>query len=142
MNLYELSYLVSPELSEEELNSYLEKINGLISKEGELKKSENLGLKNLSRLIKEKKTAYLVSSLFELEPEKLSGLKEEIGKEKEMLQSTIIRRKEEKKRKEKIRKPEKETTEAKEEKEKASGEPEKKEDLEKIGEKLDEILKD
>lgn len=145
MYLYELTYLVSPELSEEELNSYLEKINALIKKQGELKKTEQLGLKNLSRLIGDKKTAFLVSSLFQLEPEHLAALKEEINKDTGILQSLITRRREEKvKKKEKrqIKEQPLEEKEEKEEKEKKSEEPDKKEDLEKIGEKLDEILKD
>jgi ribosomal protein S6 len=138
MYLYELSYLISPELSEEELNNHMEEINNLIAKEGELKKTESLGLKNLGRFIKEKKTAYLVSSLFELEPEKLPLLKEEIKKNQAVFQSIIIRKKKEKMRKERAKRPREEGEENKITKE----EPGKKEKLEKIGEKLDEILKD
>jgi small subunit ribosomal protein S6 len=126
MKSYQLTYLISPRLNEEELKKIEEKLNSAIKEEGGiLKNSEILGRKKLTSKIKREEEAVLVNLNFDLEPEKIENLKKEIKAESKILRYLLISKEEERKRAEapKIKKIKKEKVE-----------------LEKIEEKLKEIL--
>jgi small subunit ribosomal protein S6 len=132
MKLYELTYLISSEFSEEELENFQKKINSFIQEEGGiLEKSENPIKRKLEYPIKKKGRAYLVTTKFRSEPEKLENLDKRMKKEPSLLRYMIFTKKEP----EKIKIPEiRPKTEIKKIKK------EKKVELEKIDEKLNEIL--
>ncbi len=82
MKSYELTYLISPELSAEELKSLQEKINSLIQKEGGLLTEVNLPKKkDLAYQIKKNKEAYLINLNFHFSPEKLKNLEKKLKAE-------------------------------------------------------------
>ena len=91
MKKYELTYLVSPELSEEGLKSLQEKINSLIQKDegilGEI--SINSQIK-LSYPIKKKTSAYLITLNFQLDPKKIVDIEKTIKTETDVLRYIIL----------------------------------------------------
>lgn len=130
MTLYELTYLISPELKEGELGDFSQKIDSLISKNGKIIKSESPKRINLAYPIQKKEAASLATFEFHSSPQKIEGLKKEFEKEKKILRFLLVKRK----GIERIRKPKK----IKEEKLM----PEKKVELKEIEEKLEKILKE
>ena len=93
MKLYELTYLISPELSESELKSLNEKINSLIQKEkGVLNEAKMPMKKKLAYLIKKQREAFLTDLSFYLEPDKLGSLEKELKSEKKILRYLILAR--------------------------------------------------
>lgn len=126
--LYELTYLISPEIKEEELKNLSQKINSLVLKTGKIVKSESPKKINLAYPIQKKEEAFLVTFEFLSEPQKIEDLKKEFEKEKKVLRFLLVK----KKGIEKIKKPK----EIKKEKPR----PEKKVELKEIEEKLDKIL--
>ncbi len=89
---YELSYLISPELSQSELEDFLKKIESLVSKTGKILKSENPKKTKLSYPIQKKKQAFLNVFEFQAEKEKIDNLKKEIEKEKNILRYLLIKK--------------------------------------------------
>lgn len=129
MRLYELTYLISPDLSEEELKAFQEKINSFVQAEGgRVRESKNLIKKKLEYPIKNRDKVYFGTLNFYSDPEKLENFEKKLKKESLILRYLILN----KKTLEKIKIPEI-RTEVKIKKEK-------KVKLEKIEEKLDEIL--
>ncbi len=76
MRHYELTYLISPELSEEEIKSFQEKIISLIQGVGG----------SLSEVLEpaRKKMAYLATLNFHLDPEKLGNLEKGLKSENQV----------------------------------------------------------
>jgi len=94
MKLYELTYLISPGLSEEGLKSLGEKINSLIQKEGGVLNEVNLPIKKgLVYPIKKNKETFLASLNFYLEPGRLENLEKELKTEKKILRYLILAKK-------------------------------------------------
>lgn len=94
MRLYELTYLILPELKEEELNSLQEKIISLIQNNGGvLVSSEEPTKKSLFYPIKKKTEALLATLSFQLKPEKLKELEKKLKAEKNILRYLIITKK-------------------------------------------------
>lgn len=127
MRYYELSYIASSKLNEEELKSLQERIILKLKNEGGILDEETPPLKRtLAYPIKKETEAFLVSLSFFLNGEKIEKIKKELEKEKEILRYLLFQKKapKEKLEKEKIKKPEKP----------------KKVDLEELEEKLEEIL--
>jgi small subunit ribosomal protein S6 len=94
MKLYELAYLISPELSEEELKSLREKISSLVQKEGGVLNEINFpNKKSLFFPIKKQKEAFLIDLTFYLEAEKLGNLEKELKSEKKILRYLILTKK-------------------------------------------------
>ena len=126
MKSYQLTYLISPRLNEEELQKIEEKLNSAIKEEGGiLKNSQILGRKKLTSKIKKEGEAIFVNLDFDLNPEKIENLKKKINSESKILRSVIILKKERERKVEaqRVKKIKKEKVE-----------------LEKIEEKLKEIL--
>jgi len=91
MKLYELTYLISSDLSEEEVNSLLEEINSFIKEnQGILEKHSPLLKKQLSYPIKKKATAYLANLTFQIEPERLKEIKKQIESKTKILRYLIV----------------------------------------------------
>jgi len=90
MKLYELAYLISPELKEEEAKIFYDKISSLLTKEGEVLKSQSPQKTGLAYPIKNKNEAFFADFEFELEVENLETLKKELEKEKDILRFLLI----------------------------------------------------
>ncbi len=90
MKFYELTYLTTPDLSEENLKNLIEKISSFISEQsGILSKSTKATKKKLGYEIKKKKEAFLVSLDFSLKPENLKSLKDKLNSENQILRHLI-----------------------------------------------------
>jgi len=153
MKSYELTCLVKPESSLEELKGFQEKIIGLLQKQnGVLEKARNTQKITLGYEIKETKEAHLVVFQFKMLPEKLIDLKKGLDIEDSIIRYLILNKKEEKKviKKEKVenKKMSTEKEETKEEIEKEIEEEtkkrkplkEKKVEIGDLDKKLEEIL--
>ena len=93
MKLYELTYLISPELSEEELKNIQEKINSLIQKGAGVLHEVKLPIKKkLVERIKKQREAFLTNLSFYLEPDKLGNLEQQLKSEKKILRYLILAR--------------------------------------------------
>jgi len=94
MKNYELSYLINPELSEEEVKNLSQKITGYIQEEkGTVETLENPVRKRLGYPIKSKGTAYFISLSFYLKVENLASFQEKIKKEPEILRYILVNKK-------------------------------------------------
>lgn len=149
MKTYELTYIISSEITSEEAGAVANEVNSFLqSKEGVILRSDNPVAKTLSYPIKKMGSGYFVISEFQIEPEKLAELNEKLEKDEKILRHVIIIKNPAKIRKERrgARKPlfstavepiELKNTAAEEKEEKKS---DKKIELKEIEKKLDEIL--
>ncbi|MBZ9572503.1 30S ribosomal protein S6 [Patescibacteria group bacterium] len=93
MKYYELTYLVSPELSEEKIKNFSEKTNSFIKEEGgSLGKVKNPLKRELGYLIKKRGTAYLISVDFHLDSKKLENLEKKLKSESQVLRYVITKK--------------------------------------------------
>jgi len=131
MKYYELNYLISPEISEEEVRAFQEKTAALIKEEGGIliEGSNLLSKKKLAYPIKKKGEAYLATLNFQLNPEKLPNLEKKIKLDLQILRYLIL-----------TKSPEKRISVLREEKVKPVSVSEKKVELKEIEKKLEEIL--
>ncbi len=83
MKNYELTYLISPELSDEEINSLQERIKAFIQNEGGV-------LSDANPLIKKGALVYLIALTFQLSPEKLENLGKQLKQESQILRYLIL----------------------------------------------------
>lgn len=128
MRYYELAYLISPDLPEENAKTLHQRIISLIQEKGGLldlsKDPERI---NLSYPIEKKEKAYLASIVFYLKSEEINNLKNQIESETEILRFLLYAKK-----RPKIVRVEQEKQEIKK--------PSKKVELKDINKKLEEIL--
>ena len=124
MKKYEITYLAQPDLTEEELKTLLDKIVGFIQKqEGIIEAIADPQKIQLAYQIKERRDAFLICLSFSLNPDKVKEVEKKIKTEKEILRHImIIKRK------------------LGQIKEKAAPVEEKKVELKKIDQKIEEIL--
>lgn len=90
---YELSSLISSQLSEEEIKAFLDKISSMVSAEG----GESIEVKNSIRKrvgypIKHERQAWFSVVNFEMEPEKLENLQTKIKDFPEILRFMVTNR--------------------------------------------------
>ena len=91
MKLYELAFLISPEIKDEEVNSYLEKVDNFIKEEGGVLVSPGRPLKTrLAYPIKKQTQAFLASIVFQLETERVTNLEKKIRAENQILRYLIL----------------------------------------------------
>jgi len=91
MKLYELTYLIRPEIDEKELETLSEKIKSLIIEKGGILGKESAAIKKkLGSQIKKKSLAYFKNLDFQLEPEKIQEIKKEIETEKNILRFIFL----------------------------------------------------
>lgn len=94
MKLYELTYLISPDLSGEELKTFSQKIDDIIREEGGvLIEGKNPVKKELNYPIKKKKIAYLTVVNFHLDPTKLEILQKKLKAKSQILRYLLIAKK-------------------------------------------------
>ncbi len=91
MKYYELACLISPNLSEQELNSFSEKINSLVQEQGAIL-DKILPEKKivLGSPIKKNTSAFFKILTFNLNPEKLNDLGKKLKDNKEILRYSIL----------------------------------------------------
>jgi len=91
MKVYELTYIISPEITSEEAEAEAKELESAISsKEGMVLKQSNPIAKALSYPIKKHASGFFGILEFQLEPEKLIELKEIIGKDGKIVRHIII----------------------------------------------------
>ncbi|OIO46059.1 MAG: 30S ribosomal protein S6 [Parcubacteria group bacterium CG1_02_39_15] len=90
MKSYELTCLISPDLSEEELKQLEEKVASFIrEEEGILNGTSLVVRKALSYPVKKKHSAYLAMINFQLNPEKIENLEAKLKKENQVLRYLV-----------------------------------------------------
>lgn len=91
MRYYQLAYLISPQLSKEEIKKVEEEIKELFKKEeGIIDRVETPLKRSLFYPIKKFKEAFLGSCYFFLEPEKIKVLEKKLKEKKEILRFLIV----------------------------------------------------
>lgn len=101
MKTYELTYIVSPELISEEAQAKSKEIETIIqNKEGSVLRQLNPIAKTLSYPIKKQASGYLGVLEFQLEPERLKELEENLKKDEKIVRHMVIIKKPAKQRKE------------------------------------------
>lgn len=138
MQLYELTYLISPELNEGELKDFSQKIDSLVSKTGKITKSESPRKISLAFPVQKKGEAFLVTFEFQALPQEAENLKKGLEKEKDVLRFLLVKKRGLEKIKERLRAAPAKALLLKEEKPR----PVKKVELKEIEEKLEKVLKE
>jgi small subunit ribosomal protein S6 len=91
MNFYQLIYLIDANLTSEELNSLPQKIsNFILEEEGSLDKAEKPIRKKLAYFINKKNDAFLAVLNFYLIPDKLKKIEKKLKSEKEILRYMLL----------------------------------------------------
>ena len=94
MRFYTLTYLISLELSEEEIKNLREKINSLIQEEGgilDFATQQRMSVKKkLGYLIKKRGSAILDQVNFQLNPEKLGNFEKKLKENSQILRYLIL----------------------------------------------------
>jgi small subunit ribosomal protein S6 len=91
MKTYELTYIISPEITLEQAEEKAKGLETLIqSKEGVILKQSNPTAKALAYPIAKRASGFLGILEFQMEPEKLPELKEMIAKEKAIVRQMIV----------------------------------------------------
>jgi len=133
MKNYELTYLISPDISEKQAQILIAKINDAIRTDaGNISNASGPSKIKLGYLIEKESEAFLVSTYFSLNPDKIINLEKALKEEKKVLRHIIIIKKELKEKPARLRKSIK------------SSAPEseaKKVELREIDQKIEEILK-
>lgn len=94
MKYYELTYLISPDLSEGELKILQEKINSIIQIEGGKMERFKFPIKRkLAYPIKKRAEAFLVTLEFYFPSEKLENLEKKLKEESKILRHLILTKK-------------------------------------------------
>ena len=106
MKTYELTYIISPEITSEEAEAKAKEIESVIQgKEGMISKQSNPVARALSYPIKKQASGFFGVLEFQLEPEKLVELKEIIAKDGKIVRHMVIIKLPQKPRKERRSKP-------------------------------------
>jgi len=138
MKKYELTYLITPDLSEDDARQLQNKVCSLIQEEGGILGDGSIFLrKRLAYTIKKKTWAYLTSTLFQLNPEKIADLEKKLKAENQILRYILVIKRDYKikvLKRRPILSPEKSLTDSQAETKKV--------ELKEIEEKLDEILQE
>jgi len=141
MKYYELTYLISPELNEEEIKNFSQKIQSFIQTEsGILDETKTPTKIKLGYPINKSNSAYLVSVEFHLSPEKLATLEKKLKNENQVLRFMILTKKSSTTLK--SLKTSKGLSQTAKKSESAPIKKEKKVELKEIEKKLDEILEE
>lgn len=91
MRQYELTYLVSDNVSESDITKVTGKIGGYVSDEGgKVLKEESWGRRKLAYPINKQLFATYITTSFELEPDKLRSLEREIKHENDVIRHLLI----------------------------------------------------
>jgi len=97
MRLYELTYLILPEISEKDLEKIQNELRTFIEQKGGfLEKEEKPVRKKMSPQINEISSAFLGSCDFQLNQEEVKNLERELREKKEIFNFILLNRKEQK----------------------------------------------
>ncbi len=97
MQLYEATYLIDPNLSNEDVKSIQEKMKSWVEEEkGSLTKAHPPVQKELAYPIKKKTTAFMASLTFDLAPLNLQNVEKKIKEEPAILRYLILKKEPEK----------------------------------------------
>jgi len=92
MNRYEIMYLISPKIKDEDLNPLTEQLRTLISKHsGEIKKEDDLGKKKLAYPIKNYRHGFYYVMYFDMPGDKISALEKDLKITEDVLRYLIVR---------------------------------------------------
>jgi len=101
MKTYELTYIISPEVTSEEAQTKAKEFESAIkAREGTILKQLDPAAKTLSYPIKGRASGFIGVLEFQLEPEKLAELKEIVAKNGKIVRHMVIIKKAQKPRKE------------------------------------------
>ena len=89
--LYELTCLINPDLNENELGEFSDKLSKSLSESGKIIKTESSRRVKLQYKIKQYTNAFLLSFVFETEPEKLENLKVQLDKDASIVRFLLIK---------------------------------------------------
>jgi small subunit ribosomal protein S6 len=143
MKPYEIAYLISSELSEEEVRAFQGKITSLVKEEGGILSEARMPLrKKLAYPIEKQNQAYLAFFNFQLNPDALVNLEKKLKAENQILRYLILIKNPLKPVRERVRKLKTQTQPVDFEENKDYIEKEKKVELKEIEEKLEEILRE
>lgn len=105
MKKYELTYIVSPNLSEQELEVLIAKITDSVREEtGSVEKTSMPSKIKLGYLIKKQSEAFLISTYFSIDQDRIANLEKKIKEQNDILRYMLVIKK---KIKEKLLKPKK-----------------------------------
>jgi len=91
MKIYELTYIVSPDITSEEAEAKSKEVESLVSgKEGTILKHLNPVAKTLAYPIKSRASGFFGVLEFKLEPEKLLEVKEIVEKDKKIVRHMVL----------------------------------------------------
>ncbi|MFH1462117.1 MAG: 30S ribosomal protein S6 [bacterium] len=91
MKNYELTYLITPDLAEEQVKEFQNKVVSFVQQEeGSLVGEGSFLRKKLAYPIKKRTQAYLAVLNFQLNPEKVANLEKNLKSEKQILRYLII----------------------------------------------------
>jgi len=91
MKTYELTYIITSEITPEEANAKSKEIEGVVSsKGGVITEQTSLTAKTLSYPIKKQGSGFLGVLKFQLSPEKIPELKDVIAKDKKIVRHLIV----------------------------------------------------
>jgi len=91
MRRYELSYLISPELSEGELKNTLQAVGNFVLEEGgKTERADDPAKRKLAYPIKGKAETFLATMYFELEPKNLKNLEKKIKSKSQIIRYLIL----------------------------------------------------
>lgn len=91
MKTYELTYIISPEITSEEAENKAKEFEALIqSKEGVILRQDKPIAKTLSYLIKKQRSGFVGILEFQLEPEKLKEIDENMAKNEKIIRHMIV----------------------------------------------------
>jgi len=89
--LYELTCLTNPDLNENEIDEFSDKLSKLLSESGKIIKTEKARKIKLQYKIKKYTNAFLLSFVFETEPENLDNIKIQLDKDSNIVRFLLIK---------------------------------------------------
>jgi len=89
--LYELTCLINPDLNENELGEFSDKLSKSLSESGKIIKTESSRKIKLQYKIKKHTNAFLLSFTFETEPENLEDIKTQLDKDANIVRFLLIK---------------------------------------------------
>ncbi|MFH1582265.1 MAG: 30S ribosomal protein S6 [bacterium] len=90
MKYYELTYLITPDLSEEEARAFQTKVNSFIADQGILEEGNVILRKKLAYPIQKKEQSYMAVATFNALPGKIADLEKQLKEEKEILRYILV----------------------------------------------------
>lgn len=95
MKFYELTYLISPELTTKEAKKVQNKVQDILEElDATLNKSEEPTKRNLAQKVEGEQEAYLATTHIEIDPQKVKLIKEKLKRGENILRHLVVSREE------------------------------------------------